>query len=45
MIRENFPLESLDKDNSWKFLPLKKTRYTVYSVEWMHSEQQAKSKG
>ena len=29
MIREKFPLENLDKDNSWKFLPSKKTRYTV----------------
>ena len=29
MIRENFALENLDKDNLWKFLPLKETRYTV----------------
>ena len=34
MIRENFPLENLDKDNSWKFLPSKKTRYTVCFIHY-----------
>ena len=31
-IRENFPLENLDKANSSKFLSSKKTRYTVATM-------------